>query len=126
MNALRAAVAVLLAGMLALTACASVPPGPGANTYVLDSSGGISSSVPDDAFYTWLKALGDKAKADPAYKRIPFGNAAQSDAFIGWVHAMYRQLITPAQFKAHTLDLYPRNEYELDFVISSLPPVSER
>lgn len=127
MNALRQAIAaVLVTGTLALVACASVPPVQPTGGYTLDATGGISNSVPDAAFYAWLVELERKSRADPAYSRIPLGNAVQSNAFVGWVHAMYRQLMTPEQFKRQMLSLYPRHEYEIDFIIAALPPVSER
>lgn len=127
MNALRQVIAaVLVTGTLALAACASVPPTQPQGGYVLDSVGGISSSVPDDRFYAWLNELAKQTRADPRYTRIPLGNGAQADAFVGWVHALYRQLMTPEQFKRQLLSLYPRHEYEIDFIIAALPPVSER
>lgn len=120
----RATVAALVATSLAW--CAFAPA-----AYAGNSSGYGASEVAkasqDKPFYQWLTVdLINRIKANPRYSRLPLDSEAETDQFTGWLHALYRERITPDQFKQTVLGSYPGHEYEVDFIISSLPPVGQR
>ena len=87
----------------------------------------MTKASQDKPFYQWLTVdLINMIKANPSYSRLPLDSQAQTDEFTGWLHALYRQRITADQFKQTVLAKYPGHEHEVNFIVSSLPPVGQR
>ena len=75
----------------------------------------------DDGFNRWFIATAHAAGRDPNYRRIPLDTASQSKSFVDVTHRLYRGDITPDQFRAAVIAVYPGHDYELDFLIAHLP-----
>lgn len=114
--------AALLCAMLGFSAHAVPSVGPPDNT-----AAETRSAAHDDAFNHWVAGdLAARAKADPRYHRIPLDTPAAVQQFTGWLHALYRQRMTPDEFRHTVLEAYPGHGYEVDVIISALPPASQR
>ncbi|HMN76853.1 MAG TPA: hypothetical protein PKC97_12355 [Burkholderiaceae bacterium] len=114
--------AALLCAMLACSVCAAQPAVPYDST-----AAEARSAAHDDVFNHWVAGdLAERVKADPRYRRIPLDTGAAVQQFTGWLHALYRQRMTPQEFRTTVLKMYPGHEYEVDFIILALPPAARR
>lgn len=112
----------LLCAMLGFSAYAAQSAAPPEN-----AEAESRSAAHDDAFNRWIAGeLAERAKADPRYHRIPLDTDAAVQQFTGWLHALYRQRMTPDEFQRTVLKAYPGHAYEADFIVASLPPASQR
>ena len=85
------------------------------------------SAAHDLVFNRWVAGdLAEQAKADPLYHRIPLDTDAAVQQFTGWLHALFRQRMTPDEFRSTVLEAYPGHAHEVDVIISALPPASQR
>ncbi|HMO48323.1 MAG TPA: hypothetical protein PKB14_20145 [Rubrivivax sp.] len=86
-----------------------------------------ASAAQDQAFAQWLADdLSKRVQNDPNYRRIPLDTEASQNEFSVWLHALYRQRMTPEQFKRTVSAAYPGHDYEIDFIIAALPPAARR
>jgi hypothetical protein len=101
----------LTLALFGVAACASVP---------------LGDTVNDKPFVSWYTGMAQQVKANPDYHKIPLDTDAKAHAFIQWLHALYRQQITAAQFEQNVANAYPGHDYEARYIVQCLPPVSER
>lgn len=81
----------------------------------------------DQAFLQWLEDdLFKRVKNNPDYRRIPLDTEASQNEFTVWLHALYRQRVTPDQFRQTVSSKYPGHDHEIDFIIAALPPAAQR
>lgn len=90
------------------------------------ASAPLGDTVRDKPFVSWYMRMAQQVKANPDYHKIPLDTDDKAHTFIQWLHAMYRQEITPEQFEKKVADAYPGHDYEARFLVQCLPPVSER
>jgi hypothetical protein len=100
------AVILLMLALSGVTACASNP---------------LGDTVNDKPFINWYMGMADQVKANPNYHKIPLDTDAKAHEFIEWLHAIYRQQITPQQFEQKVAEKYPGHEFEARFVVQCLP-----
>lgn len=90
-------------------------------------AGSISSkTLNDKPFISWYKGMAEKVKANPDYHKIPLDTDSQAHEFVEWLHALYRQKITPAQFERDVEAKYPGHQAEARFIVKTLPPPEQR
>lgn len=106
---LRTLICVL--ALLCMASCASTP---------------FGDTINDKPFVNWFMATTQQVKADPRYQRIPLDTTDQSHEFVVWMHALYRQQMTPAQFEQQVDAKYPGHSYESHFIVQCLPPPDAR
>jgi hypothetical protein len=80
----------------------------------------------DQPFLDWTMRMTDQIKANPKYNRIPLDTDEKSVEFVGWLHDMYRNKITPEQFEQLIDQHYPGHKSEAEFIVGTLPPSSAR
>ncbi len=81
----------------------------------------------DPAFLQWLEGeLFKRVQSNPDYRRIPLDTEASQNEFTGWLHALYRQRMTPERFRQTVSATYPGHDDEIDFIIAALPPAAQR
>ncbi len=80
----------------------------------------------DKPFISWYADMARKIKANPGYQRIPLDTKEQAGEFVAWLHDVYRERITPAQFESKVVAKYPGREGEARFILGLLPPTEQR
>lgn len=80
----------------------------------------------DQPFVVWYTDMAGQIKTHPGYQRIPLDTKEQAGEFIGWLHDLYREQITPEQFESKLDARYPGHDNEARFILSLLPPPNQR
>lgn len=80
----------------------------------------------DKPFISWYADLDSQIKANPEYQRLPLDTKEQAGEFIDLLHDLYRERITPEQFKSKLAARYPGHDNEARFILSILPPPDQR
>lgn len=87
----------------------------------------IAQANQDTAFQHWMQDdLFERVKANKEYRRLPLDTPAQAEEFMVWLHALYRQRISPEEFAQRVQYSYPGHDAEVNFILSCLPPPTAR
>lgn len=68
--------------------------------------------------------MGIAGQASPSYRKIPLDTKSKAHELVEWLHAPYRQQITPSQLESNVEAKYPGQRAEAKFIVEACRQLS--